>query len=122
MTPEELIKLCDEAERPPDYSMADGGPAKGRGRVSNEMVSREAITKLKEFGFVSSSLLIRDYNRVRSYAALQTTVSDLLEQMPPMQWLIEQGSLGRETAQKFAQVIGDAYVLLEALATEEKES
>ena len=61
MTPEELIKLCDAAERPCDYSMADGGPP--RGRVSNEVVSREAMNKLKDFGFYTPA-------RARSYAKL----------------------------------------------------
>jgi hypothetical protein len=40
-------------------------------------------------------------------------LGDVLAEMPPMQWLIEQGGLSTEDAPRFAQRIGDAYVFLE---------
>ena len=37
----------------------------------------------------------------------------VLDRVPPMSWLIENGQLASADAPKFAQMIGDAYVFLE---------
>ncbi len=99
-TPEELVKVLRDEVR---FKHEDT-PYQLQSRL---LIAQQNLARL------ATLLAERDAAAGDILAALR----EVLAEVPPMQWLIEQGGLTNEQAPRYARVIGDAYVLLERIDT-----